>query len=45
LLVAIRAEHIIICALLVIVLEKVVRLWCPLDQLPLLELIQLAADR
>src|SRR5467141_938521 len=44
LLVAIRAEHVIICKLLVVVLEKVARLRCPLDQLALLELIQLVAD-
>ena len=44
LLVAIRAEHVIICTLLVVVLEKVARQRCPLDQLALLELIQLVAD-
>src|ERR1700682_2586091 len=44
LLVAIRAEHVIICTLLVVVLEKVARLRCPLDQLALLELIQLVTD-
>ena len=44
LLIPIRAENVIICTLLVIVLEIVVRLRCPLDQLALLELIQLVAD-
>src|SRR5215472_18626167 len=44
LLVAIRAEHVIICTFLVVVLEKVVRLRRPLDQLALLELIQLVTD-
>src|SRR6266576_2705105 len=44
LLVAIRAEHVIICTMLVVVLEKVARLRCPLDQLALLELIQLVTD-
>src|SRR6267154_1378409 len=44
LLVAIRAEHVIICTLLVVVLEKVAGLRSPLDQLALLELVQLAAD-
>jgi hypothetical protein len=43
-LVSIRAERVIICTLLVIVLEKVVRLRCPLDQLALLESIKLVAD-
>ena len=44
LLVAIRAEHVIVCTLLVVVLEKVARLRRPLDQLALLELIQFVAD-
>jgi hypothetical protein len=44
LLVAIRAEHVIVCALLVIMFEKVVRLWRPLNQLALLEFIQLVAN-
>src|SRR6202035_313632 len=44
LLVAIRAEHVIICTLLVVMPEIVARLRCPLDQLALLELIQLVAD-
>ncbi len=43
-LVAIRAEHVIVCAILVIVLETVVRPRCPLGQLALLEFIQLVAD-
>jgi hypothetical protein len=42
--VAIRAEHVVICTLLVIVFEKVVWLRCPLDYLALLKLIQLVAD-
>jgi hypothetical protein len=39
--VPICAEDFIVCAILVVVLEKIVHSWCPLDKLTLLEFIQL----
>ena len=40
----IRAEHVVVGAMLIIVLEDVIRLRRPFDQLALLELVQLMPD-
>src|SRR6266508_72379 len=39
-LVAICAEHVVVGAILVVVLENIIRAWCPLDKLALLEFVQ-----
>ncbi len=41
---AIRAKHVVVRAILVVVLEKIAGGGRPFDELPLLEFIQLAPD-